>query len=255
MAPSIAASVAGGIAYGLVAAAVSHPFDTIKSQRQAADGLNFNGTFSLPFLYRGVVPATAASVVLRTVPFVGYSTATSVLRSRHLFESMPLVLAFVAGAFGGAMRGCLEAPFELVKTRQQLGATWSPRSLFVGMHSACLRTAAVIGTFWLVFEASAGGRALLPPLLADFVGGGMCSVIAWALIYPLDTAKSRIQGRVEHDGARRGVISELAALRRVHGMAGWYRGIEAGLLRAFLANGSGMLAYGWVCQQMASRAL
>jgi solute carrier family 25 carnitine/acylcarnitine transporter 20/29 len=172
-----------------------------------------------------------------------------------MFDSAPLALAFAAGAFGGAMRGCLEAPFELVKTRQQLGATWSPRSLFVGMGSSCLRTAAVIGTFWLVFEASAGWRALLSPLLADFVGGGMCSVIAWALIYPLDTAKSRIQGRVEHDRVGTGVISELAALRRAHGVASWYRGIEAGLLRAFLANGSGMLAYGRVCQMMAIRAI
>lgn len=255
MAPTLAASVAGGIAYGLVAAAVSHPFDTIKSQRQMADQLDFNGTSSLSVLYRGVVPATAASVVLRTVPFVGYSTATSVMRSHHVLDGTPLALAFVAGAFGGAMRGCLEAPFELVKTRQQLGATWSQRSLFIGMRSACLRTAAVIGTFWLVFEASAGWRALLPPLLADFVGGGMCSVIAWALIYPLDTAKSRIQGRVEHNQAGTGVISELAALRRVYGVASWYRGIQAGLLRAFLANGSGMLAYGWVCQRMAARAL
>ena len=159
------------------------------------------------------------------------------------------------GACGGAMRGCLEAPFELIKTRQQLGVAWGPQSLFIGVGSACLRTAAVIGFFWLIFEASVDMRARLPPPLADFVGGGVCSVLAWAVIYPLDTAKSRIQGWDSQKGGGRGVVRELAAIYRARGILGWYRGLRAGLLRAFLANGSGMLAYGRVCKMMASLSM
>jgi len=254
MAPtSLAASLAGGIAYGLVAAAISHPFDTIKSQRQVGGRFDLNGTSPFASLYRGVVPATAASVVLRTVPFVGYNSARRTMQARGILDGAPLVVSFAAGACGGAMRGCLEAPIELIKIRQQLGAPWSLRSLTVGVGSACLRTASVIGFFWLIFDASAAWRALLPPALADFVGGGLCSVLAWALVYPLDTAKSRIQGRADA-GPGGGVFAELAALRRSHGVSAWYRGIKAGLLRAFLANGSGMLAYGRVCALMAARA-
>ena len=44
-----------------------------------------------------------------------------------------------------------------------------------------------------LFEKSRGWRDTLPPILGNFAGGGLCSVGAWALIFPLDTVKSTIQ--------------------------------------------------------------
>ena len=53
----------------------------------------------------------------------------------------------------------------------------------------------VVGLYWFFFEALAPllGSFALPKLLGSFLAGGGCSVLAWALVYPLDTAKSRVQ--------------------------------------------------------------
>eukprot|EP00928_Gymnodinium_smaydae_P080742 TRINITY_DN64389_c0_g1_i1.p1 TRINITY_DN64389_c0_g1~~TRINITY_DN64389_c0_g1_i1.p1 ORF type:complete len:215 (+),score=45.62 TRINITY_DN64389_c0_g1_i1:184-828(+) len=196
-------------------------------------------------LYRGVVPAAAASAAFRTVPFVGYEFVSRALRDRSLLQGSPLLAAFVAGAAGGVMRGCLETPAELVKIRLQTRRAWRSSSVagaFRGLGSTCLRNACVIGCYWSIFEATKPVRVQLPPALGNFLGGGVCSVGAWALIYPLDTAKSRIQASQEKT---RGTLGEVRQIVSSRGVGGLYRGIGAGLLRAFLANGAGMVAYGW----------
>jgi len=247
MTDAIYRSLAGGVAYGLVVAAISHPFDTLKCQQQVGKrhaGLAQPQRLSaVAGLYRGVGPATAATVVLRTVPFIGYETVGAALRERHILDGSPLVVAFVAGMAGGVMRGCLETPSELVKTRLQLGEPWRSAQLLRGLQSTCLRTGCVIGTYWALFEATRAWRAALPPLLSDFAAGGLCSVAAWALFYPLDTIKSLIQA----DGMRHlGMVEALRLILRRSGVGGLYSGLRPGLLRAFLANGGGMAAYGLV---------
>ena len=127
------------------------------------------------------------------MPFVGYEATRSWLRAHGLLEERPLAAALLGGAVGGAMRGCLETPAELVKTRLQLQSAWSLPLLLRGLSSTVFRNAAMIGLFWAAFEASAPIRSRLPPLAASFVGGGGCSVLAWAAAFPLDTAKSCIQ--------------------------------------------------------------
>lgn len=235
----------GGAAYGLVAAGISHPFDTLKTRAQSGvSGTARAGAIGgrIANLYKGIGPAVAASILFRTVPFIGYEATRTSLDSHRLLVSQPLVAAFLGGMVGGAMRGCLETPAELLKTRMQTGGSWSLASaslLLRGLGSTCLRNACVIGLFWVAFEASRDTRAVLPPLAANFVGGGGCSVLAWAAIYPLDTAKSVIQA----GGGSTSVARTLLRIYRERGLAGWYQGMGAGLTRAFLANGGGMACY------------
>ena len=175
----------GGAAYGLAASSISHPFDTIKTRLQTKTAVGGSGSVlsRVLGLYRGVGPATAASILFRTVPFIGYEATRSMLRSHRLLESQPLLAALLGGAVGGVMRGCVETPAELAKTRLQVGAGLGSASLLLrGLRSPCLRNAAVIGLFWVAYEASAARRAALPPTLAAFVGGGGCSVLAWAFV-------------------------------------------------------------------------
>lgn len=144
------------------------------------------------------------------------------------------------------MRGCLEQPAELIKTRLQTSGAWSTSLLLRGLYSTCLRNACVIGVFWVAFEASKEARSMLPPVASSFLGGGGCSVLAWALVYPLDTAKSRIQA----GSGSTSVARQLMQIYRAHGLGGWYAGMHAGLVRAFLANGGGMAMYGLVQQAL-----
>ncbi|EOD09889.1 hypothetical protein EMIHUDRAFT_257909 [Emiliania huxleyi CCMP1516] len=175
----------GGAGYGFAAAAISHPFDTIKVRLQSG----------------GAAKAGSASV-----PFVGYEATRSWLRAHGLLEERPLAAALLGGAVGGAMRGCLETPAELVKTRLQLQSAWSLPLLLRGLSSTVFRNAAMIGLFWAAFEASAPLRSRLPPLAASFVGGGGCSVLAWAAAFPLDTAN---------------VVAQLGRIYSERGIAGW----------------------------------
>ena len=240
--------LAGGAAYGVVAAAISHPFDTLKVRRQAGAtaAVGTSVLSRLAGLYKGVGPATAASILFRTLPFIGYEFTRSELRERDLLQHAPLLAAFLGGAVGGTMRGCLETPAELMKTRLQTGGTWSVPVLMRGLGSTCLRNAGVIGLFWVAFEASSTMRSRLPPLASSFVGGGGCSVLAWAAVYPLDTAKSLIQA----GGGSTSVVAQLVSIYRAAGIAGWYAGLPSGLLRAFLANGGGMAIYALVQQML-----
>ena len=50
------------------------------------------------------------------------------------------------------------------------------------------------------------------------------------------------------------MLHQLARLYREHGLRGWYAGLSAGLLRAFLANGGGMAIYSVVLSTLAQRA-
>ena len=164
------------------------------------------------------------------------------LNEYQLFTEQPLLAAATAGFAGGLLRGALESPAELIKTKLQIGSPWSPSSLLVGLGPTCLRTGCVISCYWVIFEATRPWRDGLPPILANFAGGGLCSVGAWSLVFPLDTAKSRIQA-----GSRsKGVCDELARIYRFEGVRGWYSGLAPGLFRAFIANGGGMVAYGYM---------
>ena len=46
----------------------------------------------------------------------------------------------------------------------------------------------------------------------------------------------------------------LTDIYRAHGVRGWYAGLSAGLLRAFLANGGGMALYSIVLAKLALTA-
>ena len=244
----------GGAAYGLTAAAISHPFDTVKTRLQTRSvAASPTLLHRVLHLYKGVGPATAASILFRTVPFVGYEWTRSLLQTRHLLETQPLLAAFLGGVVGGVMRGCLETPAEFVKTRLQVGTSWHLPLLLQGLSSTMLRNACMIGLFWSTFEATADARARLPPMLSSFVGGGACSVIAWAAAYPLDTAKSVIQASPA--GATPTVPQALARIMREQGVLGWYAGLSAGLMRALIANGAGMAAYGWVQAKLAPASM
>ena len=79
----------GGMVYGAVVAAVSHPFDTIKCRQQ----LGAPTKWSMLQLYRGVAPSMAASVMFRAVPFIGYEAVGHALR-KQVDDSAPLLVAF-----------------------------------------------------------------------------------------------------------------------------------------------------------------
>ena len=93
------------------------------------------------------------------------------------------------------------------------------------------------------YSEKAAPELMSRPLLGGFLKGGVCATLAWAIAWPLEVAKNKVQGA---EGALYKGRSTLAIVRQVaatDGLRGLYRGILPGALRSFVANGAGMAVY------------
>ena len=214
----------GGAAYGFTVVAISHPLDTVKTRQQAIAShgrLGMGGALLRTVsaegplaLYKGFWPAFAGSVMFRSVPFLAYTSSTTFLRARsEWLDASPVALAALGGAAGGLSRSVLETPFELAKTRRQVNLdwAWSVRSLSRGMAITTLRNVSVISLFWVFVELSKDTREAMTSnrTIQSFLAGGGCSVAAWAVVFPLDTLKARIQA--SSDASAKGTSGKGAA--------------------------------------------
>ena len=214
----------GGAAYGFTVVAISHPLDTVKTRQQAIAShgrLGMGGALLRTVsaegplaLYKGFWPAFAGSVMFRSVPFLAYTSSTAFLRAQsEWLNTSPVALAALGGAAGGLSRSVLETPFELAKTRRQVNLdwAWSVRSLSRGMAITSLRNVSVISLFWVFVELSKDTREAMTSnrTIQSFLAGGGCSVAAWAVVFPLDTLKARIQA--SSDASTKGTSGEGAA--------------------------------------------
>ena len=263
----------GGAAYGAAAVFAAHPFDTVKTRQQAARGMTALGPLETARLivredgargmYRGFVPALGGSVLFRSLPFVGYEAATASLRRRGTLADMPVALAAVGGACGGALRSLAECPLELIKTRRQAGNPWSPwrqlrggakakrrlaggsglqPRLYTGMALTTARNSLVIGLFWAFVEASREWRdaTIKSKHASAFASGAGCSALAWTVAFPLDVLKSHVQCGNFLDLSVRGAVAHIHGR---FGLRGFYAGLSAGLARSTFANGVAFTCY------------
>jgi len=192
----------------------------------------------------------------------------------------------ISGALSGSLISFGSAPFELVKVRRQLeysiaaskgvriakapGTIESVRDIF--------RTNGLLGLwtgFRLHFVRDTLGTALyfleydglryimgrdqygeqgstppwlpMPPSLIPFMCGSLAGVTSWALIYPLDVVKTKVQQRALAGERKRGVWETLHRLIRgpdpqaprpfLPGLARLYRGLGVSALRSVTTHG------------------
>lgn len=140
----------------------------------------------------------------------------------------------LAGFCGGIGRGLVEAPFEYVKVRRQVGQPWKLRELFHGSEATILRNSFLFCSFMIYIDLS---RQLVPGGLGSFLTGAICSNLAWLTIWPMDVAKSQIQSG-NFQGKN---YSEIMKNILRNGLL--FRGLVPGLTRSFIANGLSMIAY------------
>ena len=83
-----------------------------------------------------------------------------------------------------------------------------------------------------------GGRRRRDELLASIAAGGLSGTLSWAIVYPLDLIKTRIQS-LPHDCRARewGMVSVGSDVVRRHGWRALYRGFGITMMRAFPVNG------------------
>eukprot|EP00435_Cladocopium_sp_Y103_P056601 s815_g19.t1 len=195
------------------------------------------------------------AVLFRSLPFVVYSGTLASLEPWQRTAQLGGVdwRVWVSGMVAGIARALLENPFEALKTQKQVWGTRYLDSLrggniWRGLSATCGRNVILVTMFFVLSDKL--NRTDLPLLGTDlrdrpFLRGSCITVCCWSAAWPLDVVKSQMQGiqnsQVTHGcWSHKGVAGLL--LRTWRGQM-LYRGLLPGLVRACLANGSGMYAY------------
>lgn len=264
-------ALASGAAYGISATLVGQPLDTIKTMMQTeqvrgvgrATVLETIGRIQasprslLRTAYGGGRAVLLGAVLFRSLPFVVYSGTLASLPGHHAALGGVDWRVWVSGMVAGVSRGLVENPFEALKTQKQVWGTSYLDSLrsgqiWRGLSATCGRNVILVTIFFVMSDKLSRLGEL--PLLGDlrdhpFLRGSCITVCCWIAAWPLDVVKSQMQSmgtsQVTH-GSHAGVGGLLLQTWRGHML---YRGLLPGLVRACLANGSGMYAYQKV-QQM-----
>lgn len=221
-------------------------------------------TEGLTGLWKGNVPAELMYINYSAIQFTTYRSTTQLLR-RLAGESHRIPGAaesFISGAAAGAAATAATYPLDLLRTRfaaqgnddrvyptmrralVQIYHDEGPRGYFRGLGPALGQIVPFMGMFFAVYET------LRPPLGSldlpfgggDAMAGTAASVIAKTGVFPLDTARKRIQvqgptrTRYVHknipDYKGLGAIGTVRAILRAEGMRGLYRGLTVSLFKA-----------------------
>ncbi|KAF5380982.1 hypothetical protein D9615_004030 [Tricholomella constricta] len=191
-----------------------------------------------------------------------------------------------SGAMSGALISFTSAPFELVKIRRQLEYTIAASKgihlvkppgtaeavkeifrtngiagLYTGFRLHFLRDTSGTALYFLEYDGMrhllgrkrSGEQGQTPAWLpihqsvVPFFCGSLAGVTSWALIYPLDVVKTKIQQRALAGEAYRGVFETLHRLIRgpdpntpkplLTGMARIYRGLGVSAVRSITTHG------------------
>ncbi|KAJ1927655.1 hypothetical protein IWQ60_002758 [Tieghemiomyces parasiticus] len=207
-----------GAASGAFIALLSCPFELVKVQKQLEQLLARSGAFrGSPLAHRAAATVPGSPVAQRAAPLSpvsgGPHTASSWQAAKDLYK----------------LRGI--------------------RGLYIGLGSHTIRDSLGTGLYFCAYETT---KRLLsspespPGPLTHFFAGGVCGVVSWLLIFPVDLVKSVIQrdalvpgDRVQH----RGFFHCLTDIYCRQGPGALYRGISVSLLRAFPIHSLNFLVY------------
>lgn len=156
-----------------------------------------------------------------------------------------------AGVAAGATRagaaadaGALGLPvLNATQMTRHVLRTQGVRGLFVGLGAQFGRDvpfyASFFGTYETVVEHGKASGLGIPLEMLYLIAGGTAGVVGWAVVMPIDTAKSIIQTSPKPQ-------SLMKTIMMVHETQGWrslYAGLNAALVRAFPANAALFLGY------------
>lgn len=192
----------------------------------------------------------------------------------------------ISGALAGALISFGSAPFELVKVRRQLEYTIAesrgvpllqppstseavreivrqngPSGLYLGFRLHFLRDTLGTALYFCEYDAMrqlmgrkpSGAQGATPPWfplplsLVPFVCGSFAGVTSWALIYPVDVVKTKVQQRALAGNSPRRLFETLRRLVRgpdpndpkpiLAGLTRIYRGLGVSAVRSITTHG------------------
>ncbi|KAJ7028511.1 mitochondrial carrier domain-containing protein [Mycena alexandri] len=189
---------------------------------------------------------------------------------------------FAAGVLAGLANGFVSGPVEHIRIRLQTQSPTSPppapyagplsairkihaahglAGVFKGQNVTFVREAAGYGVYFLAYEKLVQRELRLHPGMKReelspakaVLFGAAAGYALWAIIYPIDMIKSRMQtdGFTPATGQKyKSAIDCVRTVWRTEGVAAFTRGLTPTLIRSPFANGATFLGF-----EMASRVL
>mmetsp|Transcript_9070 Transcript_9070/g.28877 ORF Transcript_9070/g.28877 Transcript_9070/m.28877 type:complete len:285 (-) Transcript_9070:26-880(-) len=271
--------LASGTIGGIAQVAVGHPLDTIKTAlqlpttsttttaptsivgvaRQIIAARGFGG------LYAGASSPLAGAMFHNANVFFSYGAAKRAVATRWgtTGSDLPLLGIALAGSIASVPISIVETPVDGLKIRTQSGefsspaaaarASWASgglRSIFQGYPAVQLRNIFSFAFYFAGFEGA--HRQLGDSAAGLFAAGATAGAACWIPAYPLETVKTRMQFDAL-DPKKRLYSSTLACIRVTMaegGIAAFYRGFNAAVLRAVPVNGAIFVAVSTVKKSM-----
>lgn len=155
--------------------------------------------------------------------------------------------AIGGGGFAGAGPAGAEALRMPVLNAGQMTRhvlrTQGVRGLFVGLGAQFARDvpfyASFFGTYEIVVDQGKSLPYKIPLDLLYLFAGGMAGVVGWAVVMPIDTAKSIIQTASKPESLMKTIVK----VSETQGWRSLFTGLNAALIRAFPANAALFLGY------------
>lgn len=220
--------------------------------------------------WSGNVPALCLYATYNAVQFGSFGALKRALDSEL---PSPFLIGLLSGAGAGALATIATFPFDVLRTRgaalglrrsehtlaQACAATVrapaaTARDLYRGLSPALVQIMPLMGLSFGMYELL---RTLAPTHSFGTMGayGALSGIASKLVVYPLDLAKKRLQMQGVRVSAERGAagVGALPAYRnlahcllhicRAEGLAGLFRGVLPGLLKAAPASGASFLTF------------
>mmetsp|Transcript_3910 Transcript_3910/g.7887 ORF Transcript_3910/g.7887 Transcript_3910/m.7887 type:complete len:310 (-) Transcript_3910:36-965(-) len=145
-------------------------------------------------------------------------------------------------------------PIETVKTRMQVGSfnfsvffkEEGVAALWKGIQAAWLREASYtsikLGGYGPIRDA-VGAKDKNAPFYLKFAAGSLSGSIGSVLGNPFDVMKTMMMADSKSGSTKAGLGSLMAKMHADQGIAGFFRGVEANIMRACVLNGTKMACY------------
>jgi solute carrier family 25 (mitochondrial carnitine/acylcarnitine transporter), member 20/29 len=265
----------GGTVGGVLQAASSHPFDTIKSRVQMGVYPSawscFKETFAkegIRGFYRGVTPPLFLSGVNNSVLFGVNQYMNNVVTPADHDRTRPLPLwrTAVAAQMTAPAYCAIITPMELVKVKLQVQPQEEGKRLYHGPVDCIKKTVQSRGVLGLMqgYVPTVGSRlvglpfyfggyhttkGILAPdgemaLYVPMFSGVVAGCFFWASNYPLDYTKTQVQATGDR------VIDVVRRVYKANGVAGFYKGFMTCLLRSIPANSTVWIGIEYTTQWM-----
>eukprot|EP01024_Parvocaulis_polyphysoides_P029813 TRINITY_DN27042_c1_g2_i1.p1 TRINITY_DN27042_c1_g2~~TRINITY_DN27042_c1_g2_i1.p1 ORF type:complete len:290 (-),score=26.86 TRINITY_DN27042_c1_g2_i1:285-1154(-) len=264
--------IAGGVS-GALGVLAGQPLDTIRVRIQQGNQSKFGATMwgcylqtlkteGLFGLYRGVSYPLLTVAFQNAIIFQAFGIGNRLLQDWGGNGFTNLFCVTFAGMFSGLVQNSITCPIDVLKIRLQVQKDMPGQSTYVGalpmlykiirnegiqglyrgLTITAIRDVPSFGVYFAVYEACKFNQHFNNDhMISHFVAGGIAGVVSWAVVYPFDVIKSRIQSssNLQYYSWYQCMIDSY----RKEGGAVFFRGLDACLTRAFLVNAVIFLAY------------